>query len=447
MVHVQAFRGLRYDLAKVGDLSEVVAPPYDVIDQNLQSELYARHPHNIVRLILNRREEGDGAAAPYERAAELLEQWRRSGFLVVDKTPAIYVYHQVFLHEGVQVVRRGFIARVRLEPFGKGSVHPHEETHAKVKEDRLKLTRATGTNLSQIFGFFLDEQCQVQSTLEAAIDDPTPVVATDHLGVQHKLWRVTQEAVIAQIAQHMAERDVFVADGHHRYETACTYRDELQAQHPLDSQHPANYVSMTLVGSGDPGLIVLPTHRLFRGAPPLTSRDLIQRLAGCFDIAVIGQGIETAKQTWAAVRDLESPSTLGLFTQVDATWHLASLSPAGERELAKLAPEHSPAWRALGVAVLHDLILKHLLQLTNLPSPLYVHSIDEVIQALHQGDSAGRDATGQAGVNAPFHLAALVQPASLADIQTVSRTQERMPAKSTYFYPKLLSGLVLNPLQ
>ncbi len=446
MVHVQAFRGLRFDLTKVGDLSDVVAPPYDVIDQRLQAELYARHPHNIVRLILNRPEEGDGAAAPYERAADLLEQWKRTGLLAVDKTPAIYVYHQVFGHDGVPVVRRGFTARIRLEPFGQGGVHPHEETHAKVKEDRLKLTRATATNLSQIFGFFVDEENQVQSMLESAIDDPTPVVATDHLGVQHKLWRVTDEAVIAQVAQQMAERDVYVADGHHRYETACTYRDELQAQQSLDSQHPAQYVSMTLVGSGDPGLIVLPTHRLFRGAPPLSSEDLQRRLAGCFDFEVIGQGIELAERAWAAVRGLDSPSTLGLFTQVDLTWHLASLNPAGERELARLAPEHSPAWRGLGVAVLHELIVKHLLQLTNLPSPRYVHSIDEVVDALHGGDSTGRDATGQAGIQAPFYLAALVQPASLADIQAVSRSQERMPAKSTYFYPKLLSGLVLNPL-
>jgi uncharacterized protein (DUF1015 family) len=447
MAHIQAFRGIRYDLARIGDLSDVVAPPYDVIDPQLQDELYDRHPANVVRLILNRREPNDEADAGYRRAASFFRDWIRQGTLTPDKTPALYVYHQEFAHEGRTFVRKGFMARLRLEPFGTGRVYPHEQTHSRAKEDRLKLTKACRANLSQIFGLYPDPSNEVQQTIEAGIGDPTPLVATDHLGVIHRMWQVTDETTIARATALMADKPIFVADGHHRYETACNYREFLSSKGQLDPEHPANFLLTMFVGMDDPGLIVLPTHRLFRGVPALDSIELRSRLDPAFETASIGSSAELGPQVWLEVETADDPATLGVYTARDKTWTLATPSDSGRKLIANAASDRSSDWQSLGVAVLHELVIPKLLQLTNLPSPRYVHSVEEVVEWLHAGDSDGRDATGQAGSNEPFQLAALVRPASVDDIRKISSRGERMPAKSTYFFPKLLSGLVFHSLE
>ena len=228
MPEIQAFRGLRYDLGHVGSLSDVVAPPYDVIDAGLQDQLYKKHPANVIRLILNRDEPGDDDAHNrYTRAARFLKNWRSEGLLQLDPNPALYVYHQIFDHAGQQLTRRGFMARVRLERFGEGKIYPHEETHAAAKADRLKLTVACRANLSQIFGLYPDADNAAQEILEQAIIGKTPLEAVDHLGVVHRLWPVTDVKVIGEVAAVLGPRPMFIADGHHRYETACNYRDHL----------------------------------------------------------------------------------------------------------------------------------------------------------------------------------------------------------------------------
>ncbi len=237
MPELHAFRGLRYDLGHVGALSDVVAPPYDVIDPDLQRALYERHPANVVRLILNRDEPGDvDPDARYARAARFLKNWLREGLLRVEPDPALYVYHQSFEFGGTPFTRRGFMGRVRLERFGEGKIYPHEETHAAAKADRLKLTRACRANLSQIFGIFPDTTNQAQAILDAAIQGATPLQATDHLGVVHRLWPVSDVKVIAEVAAVMGPKPIFVADGHHRYETACNYREEQALVRTLDSR-------------------------------------------------------------------------------------------------------------------------------------------------------------------------------------------------------------------
>ncbi len=447
MVQIQAFRGLRYDLMRVGSLSDVVAPPYDVINPELQNKLYDRHPANVVRLILNRQEPKDSSGAVYERAAQFLREWKRDGTLLEDKTPAIYVYHQEFTHEGVDYKRQGFMARVRLEPFGKGTIYPHEQTHAQVKEDRLRLTKACRTNLSQIFGVYPDRDNEVQRLLEAAIADSTPLSARDHLGVVHKLWQVTDEQAITRATGLMAEQPIFVADGHHRYETACTYRDYVESQRQLDGNDPANFVLMMCVSMFDAGLIVLPTHRLFRGVAPIDSKELNAKLDGAFEVTPFGDVIADATSVWDAIGTSGDPSTLGLYTAKDHAWNLIQITPRGRDWMRELAPERSTDWHSLGVAILHELVVNKLLGIRSLITPRYVHSVEEVVADLKVGDLAGRDASGQIGTQAPFELAALVQPASVDDVRRVSLHGERMPAKSTYFFPKLLSGLVFNPLE
>src|SRR3972149_2779422 len=196
MPAIQAFRGIRYDLGHVGSLSRVVAPPYDVIDAELQSALYEKHPANVVRLILNRDEPGDDERTNrYTRAARLMRSWLREGVLFTEGDPAIYVYHQVFTERGTEYTRRGFMCRVRLERFGEGNIYPHEETHAGAKADRLKLWTACKANLSQIFGLYPDAENDAQSVLEAAIAGTAPLEATDHLGVVHRIWPVTDVRV------------------------------------------------------------------------------------------------------------------------------------------------------------------------------------------------------------------------------------------------------------
>jgi uncharacterized protein (DUF1015 family) len=429
---IQAFRGVRYDLGHVGSLQDVVAPPYDVIDPQLRERLYKRHPANVIRLILNREEPGDDPEkSRYSRAARFFRNWQSEGVLFTESDPAVYAYHQQFEYAGNLVVRRGFMARVRLERFGEGRIYPHEETMSGPKADRLLLTRACRANLSQIFGLYPDPQGDVQQVIEESISGVVPLEAADHLGVVHRMWPVTDLNVISKVAARIGPRPVFIADGHHRYETACNYRDELAAAGPLPDQHPAQFVLMMLVAMQDPGLVVLPTHRLFRGIPPLTSADLAARLESAFETRVVGEGADLASNVWEAVETANEPGTLGLFTAQDERWTIARPTAQAETRMAELAADHSPAWRRLGVSLLHKLVIEDRLGVRNLPKPDYVHLVDEVAAGLETGE---------------YPLAALVMPATVEDIELISSGIERMPAKSTYFYPKLLSGLVFNPL-
>ena len=433
MPKIQAFPGLRYDLGHVGSLSDVIAPPYDVIDDELRDSLYERHPSNVIRLILNRDEPGDNEESNrYSRAARLLKNWRNEGVLEREADPAIYVYHQSFEVDGQTFNRRGFMCRTRLEKFGEGSIYPHEETHASAKEDRLKLTRACHANLSQIFGLYPDPNNEAQDILEAYIVDRQPIEATDHLGVVHRIWPVTDVNVIANVTAVMDSKPVFIADGHHRYETACNYQEELAAKGQLGENDPANSVLMMCVGMSDPGMIVLPTHRLFRGVSELSSEELIAKLGENFECQVAGNGPGDAEKVWEEIETENEQGTVGLYTRKDGNWVLAHITPAGRERMKQVATDHSSDWQGLGVSILHRLIMENLLDEPNLPKPKYVHLVSELEEGL-QGEE-------------DFHLAALVMPATLDHIRAISEHSERMPAKSTYFYPKLLSGLVINPL-
>ncbi|MCP4190920.1 MAG: DUF1015 domain-containing protein [Planctomycetaceae bacterium] len=433
MPKIQAFPGLRYDLGHVGSLSDVIAPPYDVIDDKLRDSLYEKHPANVIRLILNREEPGDDEQSNcYTRAARFLKNWRSEGVLEREADPAIYVYHQSFEVDGQPLTRRGFMCRTRLEKFGEGTIYPHEETHASAKEDRLKLTRACQANLSQIFGLFPDPEGEAQNLLEAHITTQQPIEATDHLGVIHRIWPVTDVNVIAQVSALMDAKPVFIADGHHRYETACNFREELREKQGIDENHPANSVLMMCVGMNDPGMIVLPTHRLFREMPAMTSSELIEKLGDRFECQVAGDSPEQAESIWSEIETENEQGTIGLFTAKDRKWVLARITQSGRDRMKEIATEHSSDWQGLGVSILHRLIVEELLGQTKLPKPKYVHLVSELQDGLASPDE--------------FSLAALVMPATLDHIRAISQHGERMPAKSTYFYPKLLSGLVINPL-
>ena len=432
MPEIQPFRGVRYDMARVGTMSDVVAPPYDVIDAELQNRLYDASPYNIIRLELNREEPGDDPTrSRYDRAARFLKDWSRDGILRPDDQQALYVYHQTFEVGGQTHTRKGFLARVRLEPFGQGKIYPHEQTLSGPKADRLALFNATKYNLSPIFGLYPDPNAEVLQAVEAGLRDRTPVEAIDHLGVRNRLWAVTDQEVHTAVQGLMASKSIFIADGHHRYETGVKFRDDLAASGGLSGPNdPAQFCMMMLVGMSDLGLLILPTHRLVSGFPGLDAETLSQKLAPQFDIRSVGKGPEGAQAAWEEIETGGDQDLLAFGTRKDDQWLLARLR--SDERMDQLAPDQSPDWRSLGVSILHELVLKDLLKPETPAACRYVHQLEEVNTDLAAG---GCD------------LACLVPPTSMAHVESIASNLEKMPPKSTYFYPKLLSGLVINPLR
>jgi uncharacterized protein (DUF1015 family) len=300
------------------------------------------------------------------------------------------------------------------------------------KADRLHLMRATHMNLSPVFGLFPDAEGAVQAKLDAAVGRALPLEAVDHLGVVSRLWPVTDQQVVSAVTGLMGPKPLFIADGHHRYETALRHLDERrQAGEVHDAEAASNFVLMMLVSMSDPGLVILPTHRLVSGLPALRADELAEILNPHFEMAKIGNGESGARAAWEAIEADGTQAVLGFCTTGDGIWQTARFrTPA---EMAALAPEHSPAWRELAVAVLHQLVLSRLLKERYRVDPQcrYVHLLREVTDAVGQ-----RECT----------LAVLVPPARMHHVEQTAGNLERMPPKSTYFYPKLLTGLVFNPL-
>jgi uncharacterized protein (DUF1015 family) len=433
MAGVQAFRAYRFDLGRVGNLSDVVCPPYDVIDEQLQQTLYDRSPYNAIRLELNRTQSGDTETQNcYSRSAGFLRDWLAQGIIKQDSARSLYVCHQEYEVDGRRYIRKGFLARVRLEPLGDGHIFAHEETMPGPKADRLKLLRATGMNLSPIFGLYPDESGEVQQTLEGAVGRGLPLEATDHLGVKSRLWQVSDQKTISRVAGLMGNNPIFIADGHHRYETGLNYLNERrQAGDVATEDSPANYILMNLVAMSDPGLMIMPTHRLISGLPGMTGEKLRQALEEDFDVEDVGAGQEAAAEAWDRIQIDEIQNVLGFGSVADGKWQLARLrDPA---VMKSLAPEHGDFWRALAVSVLHVLVLGKLLNRGgNQPACRYVHKFSEV-----------RDAVTARSCD----MAVLVPPATMRDMELIAGNLEKMPAKSTYFYPKLLTGLVFNSLR
>lgn len=432
MADVRAFRAFRYDLGRVGALANVVAPPYDVIDPALQNALYERSPYNVIRLILNKETPEDSENNNrYTRAARYLREWQLENVLKQDSARSFYVYHQEFEAEGRRYTRKGFLGRVRLEPYGQGKIYPHEETMAGPKADRLKLFQATAMNLSPVFGIYPDETGAVQSSLDEAVRRSPPIETVDHLGVVSRLWPVADQHAVSLAVGLMGPKPVFIADGHHRYETGLRYLDEQRKRGDVPEEHAANFILMMLVAMSDPGLIIMPTHRLISGLNGLTSERLSVLLAPHFDIEHIGKGEEAAQLTWEHIEADGGQDLLGFGTAADGVWLTARFkTPA---VMAELAREHGAAWRGLAVAILHVVVLDNLLMKasTQKPSCKFVHLLSEASDAV---------------ANRQCDVAALVAPAGMKHVEEIAGNLEKMPPKSTYFYPKLLSGLVFNSL-
>jgi uncharacterized protein (DUF1015 family) len=429
MADVRAFRGFRYDLGKVGALGAVVAPPYDVIDPALQQKLYDRSEFNAVRLELT-RDDPAARVDKYTVATRTLNGWLNDDTLRQDTARTLYVYEQEFTDaDGQARTRRGFLARVRLQPFGQGDVYPHEQTLAGPKADRLKLYQATGFNISPCFGLYPDPAREIDALLDAQVKNSPPLTATDDLGVVNRLWLVTDAVTISKVIGLMGSKPVYIADGHHRYETGLKYLDEQRALGNVhDDETAANFCLMMLVGMGDPGLDIQPTHRLVSGVPAWTAAELQALLAPHF--AVAGEFGTDGTACWEHLQMDGSQDVLGFATAADGQYFAAKLADPDVMET--LALERSAAWRGLAVSVLHRVVLDKLFAAHGTPECRYVHRLDEVTAALDP---------------AACPVACLVPAVGMAHVEAVAGGGETMPPKSTYFYPKVLTGLVLHSLK
>ncbi|MGE5551659.1 MAG: DUF1015 domain-containing protein [Bacteroidota bacterium] len=426
MAEIHAFRGWRYN-KELADPGLVTAPPYDVIDPRGQDYYYRRHPENVIRLILGREEAGDNERAnKYTRARGYLDDWRRRGVLVHENTPAVYLYRQDFqVPEGGRAARSGLIADLALSPFGEGVVRPHERTLSKPKEDRLRLMRATGFQLSQIFMLYEDPDGALRASLEVRPEEPAADLI-DPEGVRHRLWPLTEAGTIDRLRSFFAPRPVYIADGHHRYETALAYRDELQRRGlPLGD---AGRVAVVLVDLDQPGLVVFPTHRAVHALASWDEGAFRRRLEEFFRLVPYeGSPRDLARDV------AKQPHAFG-FVFRDASYKAILADEAAA--MAAMPQERAPAWRRLDVSLLHSLVLGRIL------------GLDDEAQAKQTNLIYTREADEAAAmtVDGRAQFSVLLGPTPVRQVKDVADAGETMPQKSTYFWPKLLSGLVLKEL-
>jgi uncharacterized protein (DUF1015 family) len=417
MADVQPLRALHYDTSLVGRLADVVAPPYDVIDTSQREQLIARSPFNVVAIDLPQ-----GDPDPYEGARELFDSWQLQGALVRDREPALWAHTQDYTGpEGERLTRRGFFCRVRIEPYGAGRVRPHERTHPGPKEDRLRLTRATRANISPIFSLYSDPQQAAWQALSPATDQQPWGEVSDSDGTRHRLWRVSDPAAIAAVQEAAQGSELLIADGHHRYETMQTYAEEVGGE----GEH--RYILMCLVALEDPGLTVFPTHRLVRDLDPARREALARVLARDFDSAEV------------SVDEIAPPPGTGPLQlgYIDAHSQRPLRLTLKDQAIADAALSgHSQAYRQLDTGVLEALLLKGALGLSDddiahFNGLFYARDTEEALAMVSSGK---------------FEAAFVMRPTPVAQVRDVAAAGENMPPKSTYFFPKLLTGLLFNPL-
>jgi uncharacterized protein (DUF1015 family) len=409
---VQPFRALHYDLDRVGGLQQVVAPPYDVIDAAQRAALLARSPHNVVEIDLP-QSDGD----PYAHAADVFAGWQRDGILVRDDEPALWALEQEYTGpDGRRRTRRGFFARVRVEDYGPGRIRPHERTHPGPKEDRLRLTRATNANLSPIFSLYDDPAGAAWGALAPHTEQAPWAEATELDGTVHRLWRVTDPATADTVRAALADAELLIADGHHRYETARVFHAEGGAGHVL----------MCLVALQDPGLTVFPTHRLLTGLDGDRRESLRATIQRDFEVAEVSA--DALEPTG------EGPVRMGY---LDAHHRRPLMLTLRDPEIVAAAlPDKPEPYRALDTAVLEALVLEGALGMSE-DDISHLNGLDYARDA-----AQARERVESGEAEAAFFM----RGTPVAQVRDVAATGESMPPKSTYFFPKVLTGMVFNPL-
>lgn len=405
MATISGFRGYRYNPEIIDNFDDVLAPPYDVISTEQRDQLYEKSINNVVRIILTK---GDGDDK-YKQAADTFSDWIKSGVLIRDEQPSVYAYHQVFKENGKNYTRKGFISAVKVEDFENKQIYPHERTFSHHKEDRLKLITASKANLSPVFSVYSDPDLKIDLALENALFDYPLFKSTDSDGVENYLWKVSDPDLLSFISEKFQEKKLLIADGHHRYETAINYRNLRRQQNPDgNGTEPYEYVMMFLSSAEQPGLIVKPTYRLVGNLKEDQITQLLNKIENEFE----SEDLDISS-------DLNSigKSEFGLIT-------------AGLDKLIKIKDLKGSESSELGVVKLHEYLLDSILEDDSV-SYNYTKSIDEVTKLL-------KDSTYQLGFILP--------EIDAVDILHFAESGRRLPQKTTYFYPKVLSGLVFNLL-
>ena len=432
MADVRPFRGLRFNPKKVS-IAKVATQPYDKISRDMQTRYYAMDPHNIVRVILGRKLEGDGSENNvYIRAAQTLRDWRASGVIEPMSAPSFVVCSQRFLVPGTgeERVRTGFIGLGRLHDYSEKIVFPHERTLAGPKQDRLNLLRHTRTHFEQIFMLYEDPEQHIDSILETAARKAPDIQVTDEYGVTHTLWILEESEVLRQIQKAMNGRKLIIADGHHRYETALAYRDEQRNLGFRDSDAPHEWLPMTFFNMRSPALTVLPTHRVVQQLPAFASEKFFEQASEFFDIETAP--VNTAAFAAALADAGRRRLTIGVATDRGSRRALLRLKPL---DLSRVMEGLSANQRVLDVAVLHRLLIERCLGVT-----------EEAVSHESNISYVREFETALKAVAAGAQVAFLLNPVRLDQMRDIVYEGNVMPQKSTDFYPKVLSGLVLYSL-
>jgi uncharacterized protein (DUF1015 family) len=439
MAQILPFKGILYSKDSVKEISQVVAPPYDVISEEKQHVLYDRHDRNVVRLILGKMHDTDTETDNrHSRAAEYFTAWQADGTLERDAVPALYLSSVTFSAHGRTATRYGLICQVTIEPFDKGVILPHEQTFSKVKSERLALLKMCKANFSQIFSIYSD-RAGILDELKRSVDGRTPDIdILDDVNERHCLWKITDSTVIGSVQAKMADKCLFIADGHHRYETALNYRNFLAETDPgFGPDHPANHIMMYLTSMEDPGLTIFPTHRVLNQADPAKLATLLENASEFFDIRSIpfGNDRETAFQKFTAELDGSTERTsFGVVVKNDPSFHLFVLKPGAMD--ARYGDTIHRSLRGLDVTVLAHLVFVDLLGLSH-------DAMDqEKLITYSESSLHAADMVTDGTCDAAF----ILNPTKIEQVQEIAMSGLTMPRKTTYFYPKALTGLVFNTL-
>ncbi len=441
MPEVLPFHGIRYAASRPATLSRLISPPYDTISPAYRDELAARSPHNVVHLILDKERPGDGPDENrYVRAARAFTAWLEDGTLRRDPQPALYPMEQTFTGpDGRPRVRRSFVGACRLHSYDEGIVLPHEKTLTVSKADRLEILRRVRANLSPVFALYEDDHGEGHRALDAAIaaaGEPVAEADSDD-GTHHRVWRVEPRAVSAPLRRILAEKRAFIADGHNRYESAMVYRDLVDREHPgLPARAGHRFIMMMLCSMADPGLVIYPTHRLLSGIPDLRLARFLAALARFFTIDTLAEDLRRpAGRAWAVSKLAEHSGKSTAFLMVTAEDSKGRiLNLRDDADLSGVLIPADVTLRDLDVTALHDIVFQHLLGL----SPRSQELGENVRFEMDAGEVVTRTLSGE------YQLGFLVNPTPMWQVQAVAEAGQTMPQRSTCFYPKLATGLVMR---
>ena len=420
MATIRPFNGLRF---KGGDLNSLVCPPYDIISEKQREDFIEKNEHNIIRLELPFGED------KYREAGKLLKKWLDEGILGQDEKSGIYVYEMEFTADGIRKSVKGFVSLVKLEEFSKGIILPHEETLSKAKTDRFNLMSETFCNFSQIYSLYMDEDKSAYSLISKASETSADMEITDGDGTIHRMWCVYDESIIAQIEKAFDSKKLYIADGHHRYETALNFHKHLCESGVSDENSLSGYISMMLVNMENEGLVVFPTHRIVRDLKGFNSDEVIEKCREYFDISSYDD-ISKIESTLSGFYE-NGEKAFALYTG-NSKWTLMVLK--NKNEVKKLLRDMSDAYCQLDVSILHSLVVERIFgidkeNMANQKNLTYTRNFDEAISAV---DNNAADCSF------------ILNPTRVTEIRDVALAGEKMPQKSTYFYPKLITGLVMN---